>query len=99
MELEDAKLAGRDYDVGLLVALRQVPHMLKTFLKPSQAPESPAIKVSQISRKGTGQPKAVHGSQCGSVRQHQAQELRRHAAPPTCGHGPAGISVVCPPIC
>ena len=29
VELEDAKLAGRDYDVGLLVALRQVPHMLQ----------------------------------------------------------------------
>jgi len=25
VQLEDAKLSGRDYDIGLLVALRQVP--------------------------------------------------------------------------
>lgn len=31
VELEDAKLAGRDYDVGLLLALRQVPHMLQVL--------------------------------------------------------------------
>ncbi len=31
VELEDAKLSGRDYDIGLLVALRQVPRSGQLF--------------------------------------------------------------------